>query len=585
MDKIQILVAEDESIVARDIQKTLQNLGYEVPFIVSSGEAVIQKAEESKPDLVLMDIVLKGEIDGIEAAAQIRSRFNIPVVYLTAYTDDKMIQRAKITEPFGYIVKPFEDREVRTIIEMAIYRAGMEKELRRINDFNHSILKTLPFGMDIVDEEGNILYLSEKLESVFGKEAIGKKCWSIYKDNQKQCDNCPLKKEIEIGEVKSVDVEGVCGGKIFQIAHIAMTYQGKKAILEIFNDITERKKVEETLRQTVAYLENLFNYANAPIIVWDSKLMVSRFNHAFEYLTGYSGNDVVGKKLSMLFPEATQKESLNKIERTLTGEYWKSVEIPILCKNGDVKLALWNSANIYAEDRKTLIATIAQGVDITERKQAEKRIKAALKEKEMLLREIHHRVKNNMQIISSLLNLQAKYIGDKRVSILLRESHDRIKTMALIHERLYQSGDIARVDFADYIRNLTGQMFSSYGISSEAVKLDINIKDFFPDINTAVPCGLIIHELVSNSLKYAFPDGRGGKIAIKLYSDKDNKLTLIIRDNGIGFPVSLEFRNTDSLGLQLVNTLVRQLDGRIELDRSDGTAFRIEFEEAKEKRQ
>jgi len=139
-------------------------------------------------------------------------------------------------------------------------------------------------------------------------------------------------------------------------------------------DISERRKTEELLRETNEYLESLFNYANAPIITWNTDYRITRFNHAFESLSGYAADEIVGKELHMLFPQESREETLDKIARTSTGELWQSMEIPIKHKNGDIRIALWNSANIYAQNGQTLLATIAQGVDITERKQAEKRI-------------------------------------------------------------------------------------------------------------------------------------------------------------------------------------------------------------------
>ncbi|MCK4417131.1 MAG: hypothetical protein KAV99_03080, partial [Candidatus Latescibacteria bacterium] len=226
--------------------------------------------------------------------------------------------------------------------------------------------------------------------------------------------------------------------------------------------------------------------------------------------------------------------------------------------------------------------------DITERKRAEEQIKASLKEKEILLKEVHHRVKNNLQVISSLLRLQSGYVKDKESLEMFRESCDRVRSMALIHEKLYQSEELSRVDFAKYIQDLTDHLFRSYGANSEAIRLKINVVDGLLGIDTAIPCGLIINELVSNSLRYAFPEGREGKICIDLRSDlpaapsdtaaqRGNKFTLIVSDNGVGLPKDLDFRNTKSLGLELVNTLADQLRGTIELDRSGGTAFKIRF--------
>jgi len=208
---------------------------------------------------------------------------------------------------------------------------------------------------------------------------------------------------------------------------------------------------------------------------------------------------------------------------------------------------------------------------------AEEQIKTSLEEKKVLLKEIHHRVKNNLQVISSLLNLQSRYIKDKQALEMCRESQNRIKSMAFVHEKLYQSKDVARIDLTGYIRELATNLCRLYGVNSNAVAVKINIEDISLGVDLAVPLGLIINELISNSLKYAFPKGKKGEIRIDLRSDNDRKFTLTVSDNGVGFPKDLDFRNTKSLGLQLVCTLINQIYGTIELDRSRGTEFEITF--------
>jgi PAS domain S-box-containing protein len=218
--------------------------------------------------------------------------------------------------------------------------------------------------------------------------------------------------------------------------------------------------------------------------------------------------------------------------------------------------------------------------DITERKNADQKIKKSLEEKEMLLKEIHHRVKNNLQVISSLLNLQARYIKNKTDKELFRESQTRAKSMALIHERLYQSKDLRRIDFGEYIETLTYDLYHSYSGNPDFIKLNMDLESIMVDINTAIPCGLIINELLSNALKHAFPNGRTGELNIKFYS-LDGHLILSVRDNGIGFPENIDFKNTESLGLSLVNTLVGQIEGEIDIRVDHGTEFRITFPEVK----
>jgi two-component sensor histidine kinase/putative methionine-R-sulfoxide reductase with GAF domain len=213
---------------------------------------------------------------------------------------------------------------------------------------------------------------------------------------------------------------------------------------------------------------------------------------------------------------------------------------------------------------------------------AEKQIKASLEEKDVLLREIHHRVKNNMQIISSLLKLQSMQTKDKKDADMLRSSQKRIHAMSLIHEKLYESKDLSRVDFGHYTGELIQGLIRFHGVSSGKIKLEANIKNVFLGIDTAIPCGLIINELVTNSLKYAFPEDREGQIKIKINKTDEDEIELILSDNGIGVPDDLDIRNTKTLGLQLVTALAEhQLQGRIELDRTKGTEFRIRFREVK----
>jgi two-component sensor histidine kinase/sensor domain CHASE-containing protein len=203
------------------------------------------------------------------------------------------------------------------------------------------------------------------------------------------------------------------------------------------------------------------------------------------------------------------------------------------------------------------------------------------RKKELLLQEIHHRVKNNLQIISSLLNLQSKRINDKEIIEMLKDSQNRIKSMALIHEKLYNSKDLIGIDFGEYLRDLVANLFRSYSIDPNQIKLNMEINNISLGLDTAIPCGLIINELVSNSFKYAFPDGRKGEISVNIIPTNNGQFILTVRDNGFGFPEDLDIKRSKTLGLQLVYSLVEQLEGTIELDRSTGTDFKITFKELK----
>jgi len=216
---------------------------------------------------------------------------------------------------------------------------------------------------------------------------------------------------------------------------------------------------------------------------------------------------------------------------------------------------------------------------VIEKKKADTLILASLHEKEMLLKEIHHRVKNNLQIIGSLLYLQSINVSDPFTQGILRECRTRVKSMALIHEKLYRSKDIGRIPFVTYLDGLVDALKESFGVDDARVAFDIVVTpaDMTLNIETGIPCGLLVNELLSNALKYAFPDGRAGRVRIEIGQTAPHNYTLVIADNGVGFPKDIDFRNTPSLGLQLVNNLVTQLDGEITLDTSAGTKFFIQF--------
>ncbi len=236
---------------------------------------------------------------------------------------------------------------------------------------------------------------------------------------------------------------------------------------------------------------------------------------------------------------------------------------------------------LFTSTEKTMIKLIAQWVENEiERIQVEEKIRNSLKEKEILLKEIHHRVKNNLQVVSSLLNLQSYYIKDETAIKIFRESQYRIKSMALIHQNLYQSQHLAQIDFYDYVDKLVSYLIHSYCSTPEMIKIKLEITHQPLGLDSAIPCGLIINELVSNSLKYAFPDYEEGEIFIELIYNNNFELT--IRDNGVGFPEEIDSKNTESLGLQLVHTLTEQLDGDIKFESKVGkTEFKIIFSETK----
>lgn len=217
--------------------------------------------------------------------------------------------------------------------------------------------------------------------------------------------------------------------------------------------------------------------------------------------------------------------------------------------------------------------------DVAQRRRVEEQLHASLQHKEGLLKEIHHRVKNNLQVISSLLALQADYIQNPQALEAFQDSQHRIRSMALIHEKLYQSESIVGIDFAEYIQHLTTHLFRSYRVDPRLIRLNTDLAGVLLSVDTAIPCGLIVNELVSNCLKHAFPAGRSGEIRLALRMGPEGGVVLVVGDNGVGFPPGLNFSHAASLGLQLVRILTEQLDGTLTLEQQAGTTITLTFAE------
>ena len=1135
VESVKILMVEDESIEAMDIKQTLESFGYEVPYVASSGEEAIKKALEIMPDLILMDIILKGETDGVEAASRIKS-LDIPVIYLTAHSEESTIEKAKLTEPYGYIIKPYEHTELKYAIELALYKHKTEIKLKESEKQYRSILENIQDAYVRVNTDGRIIMVSPSAASMYGfdspQEMIGIPAISLYKNPERRSIVLgDLKKEVQVGgfegealrkdgtsfwvsisiqfiyddegqiqgteafirnitqrkkaeneikksenyykaifehtgaatviieedttislanaeferlsgypreeiqgkrswtefvvkedlekmkeyhrlrrinnrkaptiyEFRFIDKSGdvknirldigmipdtkksvaslldvteskksesrllksqehlkkrdeefrnfidgapaaiamfdaqmryiaaslrwiedytlqgqeiygkshydifpeitdelknvhkrVLAGSILrsdddeflradgtiqyirwearpwysssdeiggiiifsedvterkrlekslmerelnfrslaenanygivvvtgeghhlyanqeaseitgytikellnthikdmvhpdtldeitanikrriegadapstyetlvlrkdkevvpiEVSASKTTWKGQDADLVILRDISDRKKAEKSLKKSLERFRAVAESAVDAIVTTDSEGNIIFFNHSLTTIFGYSKDEITGEPLTILMPERFKKKYLEELRKykksgkhRLVGRTvstnglkkdgtefpfemslsaWKSGEktyftsiirditkqkndeekmkdhlkkLSIINKvtntannahnihdllkdilNSTLDLLGFESGGIYLLEEKTGFTKLAyyenlpgeflekvkrinvavepyftvyvekmpiynyieikqeietrygfksaaviplfstgkvigslnviskeksfitdlekdilesigmQTGTVIARMYSEAAIKESLREKEALLTEIHHRVKNNMQIISSLLNLQSQYVeGDQMAADVLKESQNRVKSMAMVHEKLYQSDNLTEIKIDDYIKRLVSDLFYSYNILQDQINPVIDVEKIRFNMETAIPCGLIISELVTNSLKHAFPEKRKGEIRVSL-KILNNKYVLVVSDDGVGLPNELDFKNTNTLGLQLVNSLVNQVDGEIELDKSHGAEFTIIFKESKYK--
>jgi len=375
----KILVVEDERIIGRSIELTLNRQGYEVTAVVASGDKALEKAAETRPDLVLMDIVLKGAIDGIAAADQIRTRFDIPVIYLTAY-DGSLLERAKRTEPYGYIIKPFKEQELRYAIEIALYKHELERKLHESEEKYRNLVERANDGITIV-QDGIVKYANPRLLEIWGssaEETIGTP-FASYVHPDEHSKVVDRYKRRMAGEAVPQTYETILrrkDGTELQVEVNAgvIIYQGKAADLVIVHDISARKRAAEEFQKLSQFRESIIDTANVWLDVLDANSNVMIWNKAAEEISGYSRDEVVGhgKIREWLYPdEAYRKEITTKAAAIIEkGEVVENFETTIRCKDGQYRIISWHSRNL-TDERGAPSGSIALGRDFTERKRAE----------------------------------------------------------------------------------------------------------------------------------------------------------------------------------------------------------------------
>jgi PAS domain S-box-containing protein len=764
MDAARILIVEDDAILAVHIEDTLVQMGYQVVGITASGEEAIGIALSQQPDVILMDIRLRGETTGIQAAEAIHSKADIPIIYLTAYTDDPLVEQAKITEAYAYLAKPVGDRELKASLEMALYKHRTEQLVRQERDRAQQYLDIAGVVILALNSEGKITLLNRRGYELLGYlpgELDGKDWIDTCVPSHQRAGVKDTLQKIMAGEIESAEF----------YENLLLTKSGEERLLAWHNtlikdrsgkitgslssgeDITERKRAEQALRQEQYLLNSLMDKMPDAIYFKDLQSRFIRINQATAAKHGLERPEqAIGKTDADFFTEesaktyyndeqaiirtgqplvnleeeeqwpnrpctwasttkmplydeagniagtfgvsrditerkqteqalkkhAAQLELLNEIAHeigrahavedvlqravSLTQELFGYQHIGIftldqerkalvmrakagayvtlfsdrhkltveqgmvgwVCRNdrsllvNDVR-AEPSYVNLYPEQVHTrseltvpihlagevlgildiqsdtlnafdandliVMETLADQVSVTlENARLVQSLEQELGEKEVLLREIHHRVKNNLEVVLSLADMQARRVDDLQAKESLRVLQERIRTIALVHESLYRSPSLAHIQTKRYLQQLTGNLYAAFGAAG--INLVVEAEDIEMGIDTAMPCGLIVTELVTNAFKYAFPadqtDGTGRTGATSkeikvILRQEDSQIELQVSDNGIGLPADLNWQNSKSLGLRLVANLAAQLHGALDVHTRQGAQFRVVF--------
>ncbi len=449
---------------------------------------------------------------------------------------------------------------------------GKEKkrEESKANDIYQFAFRATGVAMAITDAQNNIELSNpafEKLSGYAKAELAGKSLEEFF-----GTEDIPRVQEFtshESNEFQFIDKWGA----IKQVVMAAEELPDERRTISLF-DISRRSALEKKSRAQRAHLQALIENMPLAVVALDASGKVRHCNPAFERLFHYAKSEVLDQPLTELIAKTDENEDGQSLTKRILGN-GKSHFITV-CRRKNGSLVDIEALGVPVTLHGSEINAYAMCQDISERKWVERHLTESLREKELLLEEIHHRVKNNLQIISSMLRLQSGYIENAQALAMFKVSQHRVRSMALVHEKIYQSKDLAKIDFGEYLRDLTNYLLHSYknGDTNVCVKTETIEKRL--GIDTAIPCGLIANELVSNALRHAFPSGTEGQIAVALKS-KNDRTILKISDNGVGFPEEVDFRSARSLGLQLVTTLTEQLSGEITLNNGKGTEFIITF--------
>lgn len=489
--------------------------------------------------------------------------------------------------------------QVKGIVQDITERKKAKEKIERLAN----IIEYTNDGIGLITPEGIVLEWNKGEEQIYGyniEDIVGRHISVLAPPHMKNepMDHIELIRQTRTSfnytasrmrkDGKTIDVS-------ITLAPVFDSHGELTAISFITRDITEQKRAEEKLRESEEKYRNIVETANEGISLINSEGVITFVNQKMADMLGYSIEEVVNKKIWDFVEEEKKSTVIKGFEGRMHGSKCNSFEFELLRKDGSNLWVLINARDIFDSEGK-FSGSLNLHTDITQRKKDEEAINYIEIARK---KEIHHRIKNNLQVISSLLDLQADKIKHKNnitkseVLEAFKESQDRVISMALIHEELHKDGKLDSLNFSHYVKELVDNLLLTYRLGNEDILLDMDIEeDVFFDMDTSVPLGMIINELLSNSLKYAFPDRENGEIQIKLHREESGECEiehlytayiLSISDNGVGIPEDLNIENLDSLGLQLVTTLVEQLDGELKLKRNNGTEFIIRFTGAENK--
>lgn len=520
---VGILVAEDDYLSAQQIKDAIAQTEFSLVGEARDGLEAVKLTVSLHPDVILMDIKMS-PMSGIEAARQIQHLCPTPIIILTAYQNQQFIEDASKAGVLAYLKKPLSQ---------------------------HDLTRTLPIAQARFDELVSLRHVTDQLHTELSQLKQGK----IPSLDQQLIDE---------------EIERQVRERTEELLHINTAL---RAELASYTDAQE-KLLEPEAAVNVFLEANM----NANIMV-DAQGRIVLFNPAAEDLFGYSADEVRYQPIRILLRDQVAALHQTRLEGFLEkgvgrcGHIGRRMEFVFRRKDGTLFDAEMSMAGGRSNGHRFLVASVH---DITERKQAQQQIQAVLEEKQHLVREAYHRTKNNMNSIVNLLRLQASHIKNSEALKFCKAIEHRVQAMLLVQKRLYQADDVRCIDLKSYFEELAYVICGNLSVNPAMITLKLKLERIVVSSDTAVVCGLVLNELMTNSLKYAFPENRSGEITLQLHSLKDKSIELRFSDNGIGLPTDFDISQTESLGLQLVSLFIKQeLRGNFTFTGDSGAEFII----------
>ncbi|MDD1764009.1 MAG: PAS domain S-box protein [Methanobacteriaceae archaeon] len=594
------IILADHSLPSFDGKSALKIAQEEipqVPFIFFSGkiggEFVVEVLREGAKDYVFKNNIsklpytIKRALDEVDEALELQRAAKsledreAQLRLITQNIQDMVMQvdadgyiqylSSSITNLLGYHHQDFMGQPVSTFFDLVHPEEGdkMYSTLERVKSSTHSVREEFRCK----NIEGDYQWLESLINPVLDEYQEEKGYLLVIRD---------------IDSRKKVEIQLTMHRENLEKMVEERTRELGEINLRLSQEIEERKNIYKSLLNNEKRLESIINGSPLPTFVLDNHHKVVYWNQALENFTGIKKEEVVGttnqwhvfyQKDRPCMADLLLDGDWNGIFKWYSTKHMRSELVDnVYCATGffpGIKNGRWLYMTAFPllDSEGEIIGAVETLEDITQEVEYKEKIENSLKEKEILLKEIHHRVKNNLQIISSLISLQSNRIDDEETLHLFRKTKNRIQSMALVHEKLYQSGDFTRINLAEYIQDLVLNILGSYQ-SSERITLEMDCEPVWININTAIPCALIINELVTNSIKHAFPHDKTGKIIIKLHQ-RDDQIIITCTDTGVGLPDDINLLQTSTLGLKLVRALTQQLKGKIKILSTPGTSFEI----------